>query len=75
MKARSPSRGGGHTQEAQAPGTSLLPHSWWRGARVLRRLKHLQNTALFSEHRQTRLLSLQESRNTVRAQENSDLEL
>lgn len=30
VKAQSPARGGGRPQEAQAPSTSLLPHSWWR---------------------------------------------
>lgn len=50
------------------PAPPYFPTRGGGGARVLGRLKSLQNTALFSEHRQIRLSSVQESRNTVSAQ-------
>lgn len=65
------SPGRGRPQEAPAPSTSPPPSTrGGSGARVLRRLQHLQNTAYYSEYRQNRAtLSLLEPRNLVCAQE------
>lgn len=50
------SPGRGRPQEAPAPSTSPPPSTrGGSGARVLRRLQHLQNTAYYSQYRQNRV--------------------
>lgn len=65
-----------HPREAPKPSTSLPPCTRGGcGARVLRRLQHLQNTPLFSENRQNRATFLScWSPATLCAPGNRDLE-